>query len=778
MKLVPYSRKSGNWLWLSFALLLSLSFAIGACRTATTLEPDSNTGPTVKTTIAGVTVDPAGMPLANVTISAHGQTTTSNEHGYFVIPDVMVPKDRAHVLAKQDGYFPSSRAASATENGLTEVKLYMMPYGNRTLVSAVNGGVIHVTGTSGTASVRFQPNGMTVSGQPYSGEARVAVRYLDPAEANFSNFFPGDEAAIRESGDNTMLVSYGVLRVDMRTPSGEVIQPAPGKPAELTYPIPSTLTNPPASIPLWFFDEERGLWVEEGVSTKQGNNYVGTVKHFTSWNCDKPEGTARIVGKVTCNGRGISGVVVRIGQVVVVSGKGGLFGRRVPANTEFDVEVQLDQNDGLYGSEAIDVAAIPEGQEVTVDIPLTTDCPATITGTLLNSSGTKIPGTVTWVRDNGKVYAGTALEGAFEMSVPPGSQMELAMSSWACDVKKTYSVQAGDKDSKTDLGPFVICSDEPTEGDIDISSFGSLNGTRAVLSPDGKFVALTGGQVPVSVVRNATTGQFISSTPILSDSGGWIHTAQFSPDGSKYIVGGVYFRAAVTYKLTIIETTTGKILSEIENADSAVFFADGQSVLVTQWVDGGTRRNLVKYSIETGTVEETFDRTGIPDDAYLIGMSPSGEKALLRSDKTIYTYDLVGEKKESEITVASLGYYFLTLSSDATKLASYEYSTNQIVVIDLSSGSKVNVTDLKIGKEDYDCFAFHPNSKDILFQPIDGGKLSSPSMIDFATGEIAKSLSIPDKTTDFGHFSISADGTRASGVYLDGQKLLLRVWDL
>jgi hypothetical protein len=37
---------------------------------------------------------------------------------------------------------------------------------------------------------------------------------------------------------------------------------------------------------LWHFDETAGYWKEDGVAAKVGNNYVGTVSHFSWWNCD------------------------------------------------------------------------------------------------------------------------------------------------------------------------------------------------------------------------------------------------------------------------------------------------------------------------------------------------------------------------------------------------------------------------------------------------------------------------------------------------------------
>ena len=66
-------------------------------------------------------------------------------------------------------------------------------------------------------------------------------------------------------------------------------------------------------MPLWYFDEQKGMWVEEGVATKQGNQYVGTVNHFTDWNCDIPsEWNTVITGRILCNGAGVPDDLVRV----------------------------------------------------------------------------------------------------------------------------------------------------------------------------------------------------------------------------------------------------------------------------------------------------------------------------------------------------------------------------------------------------------------------------------------------------------------------------------
>ena len=75
--------------------------------------------------------------------------------------------------------------------------------------------------------------------------------------------------------------------VEMTGAGGELLQIADGKTANLKMNIPSGIAaQAPASIPLWYFDEVKGLWIEEGSATKTGNTYAGSVSHFSFWNAD------------------------------------------------------------------------------------------------------------------------------------------------------------------------------------------------------------------------------------------------------------------------------------------------------------------------------------------------------------------------------------------------------------------------------------------------------------------------------------------------------------
>ena len=111
--------------------------------------------------------------------------------------------------------------------------------------------------------------------------------------------------ANNKDGKRVLLSSYGMMAVELESSAGEKLQIKSGSTATLSLQFLLQLeSSAPATIPLWYVDESTGLWKEEGTATKQGNNYIGTVKHFTYWNCDIQVQTVMLTGTFkTANGQ-------------------------------------------------------------------------------------------------------------------------------------------------------------------------------------------------------------------------------------------------------------------------------------------------------------------------------------------------------------------------------------------------------------------------------------------------------------------------------------------
>lgn len=78
-----------------------------------------------------------------------------------------------------------------------------------------------------------------------------------------------------------------MLNVELRGNDDQKLQIATGHKANISLPIAANqLDTAPATIPLWHFNEDSGLWEEQGFSRRQGDRYVGSVSHFSWWNND------------------------------------------------------------------------------------------------------------------------------------------------------------------------------------------------------------------------------------------------------------------------------------------------------------------------------------------------------------------------------------------------------------------------------------------------------------------------------------------------------------
>lgn len=123
-------------------------------------------------------------------------------------------------------------------------------------------------------------------GQPPTGSVQVAISTVD---LRSPEQMPGDYTVRLSSGATRVMQSYGAGIIEITSGTRRYNLKA-GTTATVTIPIdPSQLTAGgaiPATIPILFYNERDGLWVQEGSANRVGNNYVAVVKHFSAINTD------------------------------------------------------------------------------------------------------------------------------------------------------------------------------------------------------------------------------------------------------------------------------------------------------------------------------------------------------------------------------------------------------------------------------------------------------------------------------------------------------------
>ena len=412
--------------------------------------------------LSGIVRDASGTPIEGVSIVSGSSAATTNTDGFFEfdqIQVVSVQNDRSVVRFSKSGYFDVVRSMNAddAEGASWEVVMCKKENNDFTSIKTYSSSSDQ-TLQAGEMKIDMPQDGYKVDGTglSYTGKVKSEMVYLDPNNERFSEMMPGgDLAAVRSDNSSAQLVSYGMTDLNMYAENGDKLQLKDGSKAKLTFPIPAGMDkNPPASIPLWSFNEKTGLWEEEGSATLQGNVYVGEVAHFSWVNLDYPEKQGTVYGYVKDDtGKVLPGVRLSIGQMLAstVSKSDGYYSHEVPANTAFNITVKDLYYGGINQNVSVKVSALSPGERRQVDITL--PHLVRVYGKVMNERGDGIRSSV-WVQtDKAKTEVlQTDKDGNFNVYVPKdmkGKATVFARTYRGDEVSKDITIE--DKDVYVEL---------------------------------------------------------------------------------------------------------------------------------------------------------------------------------------------------------------------------------------------------------------------------------------------------------------------------------------
>lgn len=378
--------------------------------------PDQPADLTTKVTIStasGFITDENNAPVKDAIVQLGTSTTNSDKFGYFEFKNTEVVKNAAFVSVTKPGYFKGFKTftASAGKGFFTRIKL--IPKTIKGNINAASGG--NVTLSNGLI-IALPANAVVnaATGAAYSGTISVAAFHINPEAADLNEIMPGDLQGINKTGALKLLQTYGMAAVELTGSGGELLQIASGKKATLTMPIPASLSaTAPASIPLWYFDETKGLWKEEGSAVKTGNTYMGDVAHFSFWNCDYPLTYVQLsVTFQTPNGQPLQYTLVRITQLSNPANHregwtdaNGYVSGLVPDNSQLLMEVSGYNNCGgaLYSQTITTTSVALSLGTITVNSTVM----ASISGTALDCSNNPVTNGRVIMKINNLYYVST-----------------------------------------------------------------------------------------------------------------------------------------------------------------------------------------------------------------------------------------------------------------------------------------------------------------------------------------------------------------------------------
>ncbi len=251
---------------------------------------DGGAGPSVSPasgTVTGKVVSLANnAPVSGAAVKTETGATTTAADGKFT---VLAPVgDRTVVRVEASGFAEAFPVARVTSGQTANLGVKLVPIGVTETVSVTSGGTVSVPNSP--ARVTIPANGLVpVAGGAPAGSVNVSLTPINPAEE--PRVMPGGFNGIAAGGGSVRpLESGGAMQVDVRDGAGARYTLAPGTTATIRIPLRTQSANPPATMPLWYFDDVESVWREDGVATLQGTGanrfYEGPVTRVTYWNAD------------------------------------------------------------------------------------------------------------------------------------------------------------------------------------------------------------------------------------------------------------------------------------------------------------------------------------------------------------------------------------------------------------------------------------------------------------------------------------------------------------
>lgn len=257
----------------------------------------------------------SGATISDATVTIHGQKVNTDAYGQAQINLTLLQgQDKVVAQFEKSGYITQAieydvSNLHAISARLTEVK-QIVPVQNiehgQKIESLYLGASITISENSFAYADGRLANGLVhVEFTPWD------IQGLD------LQAMPANGFAIDAQGNRTQLISAGMISATFKDANGEKLQLVAGKTADIQMDLPLKSINNQSmeigtEIPMWHFEESKGLWVEEGVGHVVASKESATglavhakVKHFSTWNWDFKFDNAGSVF-VQCQSAGIS----------------------------------------------------------------------------------------------------------------------------------------------------------------------------------------------------------------------------------------------------------------------------------------------------------------------------------------------------------------------------------------------------------------------------------------------------------------------------------------
>ncbi len=419
--------------------------------------------------ILGVVMGDDDDPIVGARVRFNGKVALTDIYGVYQFKNVEVSSDHNFLTIEQLGYFSTGREFRSAGNGRITLRNNLMPKKFEYFFDATTGGSV----SKADITFQFPANAFVdkISNQPYEGQVKVAVSYINPLDINALNQMPGSIGGITESESEACLFNYGIVAIEAEGIIGIPLNLAAGKEIVASLRIPEgKLANASGTTRTWTFDNNLGYWRESGTATLKSNTYETRMStmHYLAFADARP--SKQLSGRVIDEAnRPLAFVSMRITddqhgfETRVFTDADGHYSARIPANTP--LIININKNKGCTVSLGNDAKISPVRENIILpDLHVTLNGGdyTRISGKLTSCAGTPVKNGYAYaVTENGNKTYLPVIDGVFEgYSLNCDDNGQITIIGINSESNENSHVYTFSSESEINTGVISVCEEE------------------------------------------------------------------------------------------------------------------------------------------------------------------------------------------------------------------------------------------------------------------------------------------------------------------------------
>jgi len=219
----------------------------------------------------------SGKGLVNVEVDVAGCKVQTDNDGYYALSNIP-SVSRVSVNVEKKGYMKHSTIISIDTNNSNYVEVALSKNKKSWSFSDKSGT------TDNNVVLSSDTEYTTKNNEKYTGEIQANYSEYE-MNTNTIEKLPGDYRGIDSNGIIVNFVSYALMNLELKDSNGSRLKSS----EPITLNVSSVSNIKEDTIPLWYYNYDRGIWIEDGFAQKDENgNFICEISHTGTWSLSKP----------------------------------------------------------------------------------------------------------------------------------------------------------------------------------------------------------------------------------------------------------------------------------------------------------------------------------------------------------------------------------------------------------------------------------------------------------------------------------------------------------